>query len=103
MYGSRPGIVADWGRVFEAAARSRVAIEIDGDPARQDLDHTLARLAVDAGCLLAVDSDAHTTAQLSFIETARAHAILAGVPVSQVVNTWPLETLVEWAVRRSES
>ena len=37
------------------AARG-VAIEIDGDPARQDLDYTLARQALEAGCLFALDS-----------------------------------------------
>jgi histidinol phosphatase-like PHP family hydrolase len=45
MYGSRPGVTADWPRVFAAAAASGVAIEIDGDPSRQDLDYTLAAAA----------------------------------------------------------
>ena len=35
--GSRAGVVADWSRVFAAAAKRAVAVEIDGDPARQDL------------------------------------------------------------------
>ncbi|HEU4687197.1 MAG TPA: PHP domain-containing protein, partial [Vicinamibacterales bacterium] len=39
MSGSRAGVMADWHAVFAAAAERRVAIEIDGDPARQDLDH----------------------------------------------------------------
>ena len=50
--GSRAGIVADWGRVFAAAADRGVAVEIDGDPARQDLDYVLARQALDAGLSL---------------------------------------------------
>src|ERR1700712_1355781 len=37
MIGSRPGVSADWDRVFAAAAESGVAIEIDGDPSRQGL------------------------------------------------------------------
>ena len=40
--GSRAGVIANWDAVFEAAAQRGVAIEIDGDPARQDLDYTLA-------------------------------------------------------------
>jgi histidinol phosphatase-like PHP family hydrolase len=96
MFGSRPGVAADWARVFEAAARTGVAIEIDGDPARQDIDHVLARSAVDAGCLLALDSDAHSTDELSYAETAIAHARLAGVPKERVVNCWPVEQLCEW-------
>ena len=62
--GSRAGVIANWDAVFAAAAQRGVAIEIDGDPARQDLDHTLAAGALEAGCLFALDSDAHTTTQL---------------------------------------
>ena len=101
MYGSRPGVTADWDKVFKAAQRSRVAIEIDGDPSRQDLDYDIARRAVDAGCLFALDSDAHSTRELRYTETAIAHARLAGVPPDRIVNCWPLERLLEWAASRS--
>jgi histidinol phosphatase-like PHP family hydrolase len=100
-YGSRPGVTADWPKVFKAAKRCGVAIEIDGDPSRQDLDHDLARGAVEAGCLFALDSDAHSTGELRYAETAIAHARLAGVPVDRVINCWPLERLLEWAAERS--
>ena len=100
--GSRPGVSADWDRVFKAAARSGVAIEIDGDPSRQDLDYDIARRAVDAGCLFALDSDAHSTRRAApYAETAIAHARLAGVPPERIINCWPLERLLEWARSRS--
>jgi putative hydrolase len=98
--GSRAGIVADWGAVFAAARREGVAIEIDGDPARQDLDHTLASDALAAGCLFALDSDAHTTSQLRYADIALAHARLAGVPPDRVVNCWPTARLLDWLARR---
>jgi histidinol phosphatase-like PHP family hydrolase len=101
MYGSRPGVTADWDEVFAAAKQSNVAIEIDGDPSRQDLDYDLARRAVDAGCLFALDSDAHSTRELAYADTAIAHARLAGVPVDRIVNCWPLDRLLEWAASRS--
>jgi histidinol phosphatase-like PHP family hydrolase len=94
--GSRAGVIADWDAVFASAAQRGVAIEIDGDPARQDLDHTLATRARDAGCIFALDSDAHTTAQLAYAETALAHARLAGVPADSIVNCWPLDQLLAW-------
>lgn len=100
MYGSRPGVSADWEKVFAAAARADVAIELDGDPARQDLDFDLARRAVAAGCLFAIDSDAHATDQWWYAETALAHARLAGVPRARVINCWPLDQLMEWAHAR---
>jgi histidinol phosphatase-like PHP family hydrolase len=100
--GSRPGVSADWDRVFKAAALSGIAIEIDGDPSRQDLDYDIARRAVDAGCLFALDSDAHATRELApYAATALAHARLAGVPVERIVNCWSLERLLEWARSRS--
>ena len=94
--GSRAGVVASWDAVFASAAQRGVAVEIDGDPARQDLDHTLAARALGAGCVFALDSDAHTTAQLSYAETAVAHARLAGIPADRIVNCWPLERLLAW-------
>jgi histidinol phosphatase-like PHP family hydrolase len=103
MYGSRPGVAADWERVFTAAAREGVAIELDGDPSRQDLDFDLARLAIPSGCLFAIDSDAHATDQWWYAETALAHARIAGIPASRIVNCWPLAQLLEWAASRRAS
>lgn len=103
MYGSRPGVSADWDAVFAAAAASRVAIEIDGDPSRQDVDYRLASRAVAAGCLVALGSDAHAADQLAFAETAVAHARLAGVPPGRIVNTWSLERLLDWCAERRAS
>ena len=97
--GSRAGVVAQWDEVFAEAARLGVAVEIDGDPARQDLDHSLAADALAAGCLFALDSDAHTTLQLRYAETALAHARLASIPPDRIVNCWPRERLFEWLKR----
>jgi histidinol phosphatase-like PHP family hydrolase len=100
-YGARPGVTADWEVVFRAAAASGVAIEIDGDPSRQDIDYLLAKRAIEAGCLFALDSDAHSTSELRYAETAIAHARLAGIPTDRVINCWPLDRLLEWAARRT--
>ncbi len=103
MYGSRPGVSADWPLIFAAAAESGVAVEIDGDPSRQDLDYHLAAQAIESGCLFALDSDAHGPRDWQFVETAIAHARLAGVPTDRIVNTWPLDRLLTWAASRSAS
>jgi putative hydrolase len=93
---SRAGVIADWDAVFALAAQKGVAIEIDGDPARQDLDFTLAFRALAAGCLFALDSDAHTIDQLAYAETAIAHARLAGIPASRIINCWSNTRLRAW-------
>ena len=100
MYNSRGGVVADWPRVFAAAAAHGVAIEIDGDPSRQDVDHALAGAALSAGCLFALDSDAHGADQLRYTDFALAHARLAGIPADRIVNCWPLDRFLAWAEAR---
>jgi putative hydrolase len=102
MYGSRPGITADWATVFAEATARGVAVEIDGDPSRQDLDYELARQAVAAGCLFALDSDAHGVDEWGYAETAVAHARLAGVPAERVINCWPLDRLMNWLSGRAD-
>jgi histidinol phosphatase-like PHP family hydrolase len=96
MFNTRAGVLADWDRVFAEAARRRVAIELDGNWHRQDVDYALARRALDAGCLFAVDSDAHSIPELAFTDYAIAHARLAEIPASKVVNCWSDRELEEW-------
>jgi len=100
VFNSRPGVSADWLRIFEAAAERRVAIELDGNWHRQDIDYELARHALDAGCLFALDSDAHSIGELRFSEYAIAHARLAGIPKERVINCWTNEELSEWMRER---
>lgn len=94
--GVRPGVSARWDRVFARAAATGVAIEIDGDPSRQDVDFGLAAEALRAGCLFALDSDAHSVDELSYAETAIAHARLAGIPRTRIVNCWDTDALDRW-------
>ena len=101
MGGTRGGVAADWDRVFAAAATAGVAVELDGSPARQDLDYVIAERALAAGCLFAIDSDAHRTAELPYVDFAMAHARLAGIPADRILNCWPIATLVRWLERRA--
>jgi histidinol phosphatase-like PHP family hydrolase len=101
--GTRAGIIADWTAVFAAAAHEGVAIELDGDPARQDLDHVLATRALAAGCVFALDSDAHATSQLRYADTALAHARLAAIPPDRIVNCWPVDRLLGWLADRTSA
>ena len=98
--GTRAGIAADWDEIFSKAATAGVAVEIDGDPARQDLDFDLAGRALKAGCLFALDSDAHSPRELAYAETALAHARLANIPPDRIVNCWDLERFRRWLSRR---
>jgi putative hydrolase len=100
VWGARTGIRADWDAVFGAAAKHQVAVELDGDPKRQDLDYAMAERALVAGCLFALDSDAHSPDQLPYSDFALAHARLAGIPRERIINCWTLEELLEWSKKR---
>jgi putative hydrolase len=102
MYNSRPGITADWRTVFREAARRGVAIEIDGNWHRQDVDYELAAVALEEGCLFALDSDAHSIAELAFTDYSIAHARIAGVPAERVVNCWDEKRFDSWLRERHE-
>ncbi|MGH9308611.1 MAG: PHP domain-containing protein, partial [Vicinamibacterales bacterium] len=49
-----------------------------------------------AGCLFALDSDAHSIGELRFTAVSIAHARLAGIPSERVINCWSDERLAEW-------
>jgi putative hydrolase len=103
IFNSRAGVAADWPRIFAEAARRRIAIEIDGNWHRQDVDYTLCARAVEAGCLFALDSDAHSIPELRFTDYSIAHARLAGVTSDRVINCWTDDQLLEWMRERRES
>ena len=74
--GGFAGYDIDYDRLFDAAAATGTALEVDGSPGHLDLDGDLARRAIDLGVTLVVDSDAHRTdllaRQLQFgVGTAR--------------------------------
>jgi histidinol phosphatase-like PHP family hydrolase len=92
-------VIADWPKVFRKAAETGVAVELDGDVSRQDLDFALAIVAAKAGCLFALDSDAHAADQLWMADYALAHARLAGIPPDRIINCWPVDRLIEWTER----
>ena len=100
MFNSRPGISADWVKVFREAARHAVAVEIDGNWHRQDIHYELAALANEEGCLFALDSDAHSIGELAFTDYSIAHARIAGVPADRVVNCWDEKKFDEWLGER---
>jgi len=63
--GARAGYDLDYGRLFEAAARTGTAMEVDGAPGHLDMDGALAREAMRRGVTIVVDSDCHRAENLA--------------------------------------
>lgn len=77
----------DMEAVIDAAARTRTALEINANPNRRDLSETHARAAAAAGCLLVIDSDAHSPRSLGDIRWGVASARRAWLRSEDVANT----------------
>jgi putative hydrolase len=88
------------GRLLQGSRGTRPqSVEINSRPERQDPPDDLIRLALDAGCLFSIDSDAHAPGQLDFLQYGAERAAANGVPAERIVTTWPLDRLLEWAGR----
>lgn len=97
--GTRPQSTFDARAVFAACAEHEVAVEINSRPERQDPPDDLIQLALEAGCLFSIDSDAHAPGHFSFLELGAARAEANGVPAERIVTTWPVDRLLEWSRR----
>lgn len=95
--GTRPASDFDARAVFAACAENGVAVEINSRPERQDPPDELIAIALEEGCLFAIDSDAHAPGQLSLLDHGAARAEAAGVPAERIVTTWGLDRLRTWA------
>jgi putative hydrolase len=93
----RPGSRFDHEAVFDACARTGTAVEINSRPERRDPPHELLVAAVNAGCYLSIDTDAHAPGQLEWLTNGCQQAADANVDPAMVVNTLPVELLLEWA------
>lgn len=90
VIGRRPGASDSLAKVFEAAARKGVAIEVNASPERLDLPEYLAEEAVSNGARLAVCTDAHSTGSLDSMRLGvLAVCRRAAIPRDKVVNTAP--------------
>ena len=95
----RPESEFDAEVVFAACAQFDVAVEINSRPERLDPPKRLLRLAVEAGCKVSIDTDAHAPGQLSWQPLGCERAVLTGVETDTIINTWSADALLRWTGR----
>ncbi len=93
----RPGYEFDYDAVFRAAAANGTALEINSNPARLDLSAALARRAVELGCQLSIDTDAHSFEDMDNLFFGLGTARKAGVTRPQVLNARPAGEVLDFA------
>ncbi len=92
----RPESEFDAELVFAACARFGVAVEVNSRPERLDPPKRLLRLAVEAGCDIAIDTDAHAPGQLDWQLRGCERAHLCGIGPERVVNARSAADLLAW-------
>jgi DNA polymerase (family 10) len=100
LIGRREGYDVDLEALIQVCAERGTALEINANPARLDLDDVHARRAVEQGCWLAIDSDAHEPSNFDLLPYGIATARRAWVGPSRVLNCLPLSDLLAHLRRR---
>lgn len=94
--GTRPESAFDAEKVFTACRDHGTAVEINSRPERRDPPTRLLKLALEIGCHFSIDTDAHAPGQLDFLGYGAQRALDNEVPPARIINTWPVDTLLEW-------
>lgn len=99
IIGGRLGAPVDMERVIVAAVQHGVALEVNSGPDRLDIDGELVQVALAAGALISVNSDAHDVSNHAWIEQGVATARRGGALSAHVINTWTLPQLTTYLAR----
>ena len=93
----RPGYEVDIDKVLEACARHGVAVEVNSNPWRLDLDWRWHQRALELGCMMSINPDAHSTAEIDLsVEMARK----GSVPQDRVLNCLELSAFTQYLAER---
>jgi DNA polymerase (family X) len=97
---SRDPYPVDLDALIEKAAATGVALEINADPHRLDLDWRVARQAREQGVTISIGADAHNVAGLGYVDYGIAMARKAWLTADDILNTKPVDDFVAYARKR---
>jgi DNA polymerase (family 10) len=92
----RNGLPLEISSIVERAAKANVGLEINAGWPRLDLRDTHAHAALAAGVTLSINTDAHSIEGLDGMHLGVAVARRAGATISDVLNTWKGEKLLDF-------
>ncbi len=97
---SRDPYPMDLEAIFAKAAELGVAIEINADPQRLDLDWRLVRSATDAGVIITIGADAHNTAGMTNMDLGVGLARKGWLTEDRVLNARPVDGFLNHVAQR---
>jgi putative hydrolase len=92
----RPQSEFDAEAVFAACAATGTAVEINSRPERRDPPADLLEIAVVAGCVVTIDTDAHAPGQLEWLDLGCEQAAEAGLEPERIMNARSVDDLLAW-------
>jgi DNA polymerase (family X) len=96
----RPGYEVDIEGILEACASYGVAVEINANPWRLDLDWRWHERALELGCMMSINPDAHSTREIDLTHWGVEMARKGGVPAKRVLNCLTLPQLMQHLQKR---
>ena len=96
----RPGYDVDIERILEACATHGVAVEINANPWRLDLDWRWHQRALELGCMMSINPDAHSTDEIDLTHWGVQIARKGGVPRDRVLNCLDLPAFAGTSCRK---
>jgi DNA polymerase (family 10) len=98
----RPGYEIDTEKVLAACAEHGVAVEINANPWRLDLDWRWHDIALQLGCLMSINPDAHSTRELDLTHWGVEMARKGGVPKERLLNCLSGDELAFYLEKRRD-
>jgi len=96
QFGKRESIEFDKNLIFNSCIKNKVALEINSQGERLDLNWQLAHEAAKAGVMLAINTDSHSIDQLSIISNGIKLAKIAELKKENILNCMNLENLLKF-------
>ena len=85
----------DMDEIIKTAKKTKTVLEIDAYPDRLDIKDEYIRKCVEAGVLMAIDSDAHSILHIKYLEYGIAQATRGWAEKKDIINTQSLEKLLK--------
>jgi DNA polymerase (family 10) len=99
----RPGYEIDVEKVLRACAKHDVIVEINAHPWRLDLDWRWHQAALEFGCMLSINPDAHSIPELEHMHWGVEMARKGGVPADRILNAMTLPEITRYLRKKRRS
>ena len=96
----RPGYEVDIDAILRACAEHGVAVEINANPHRLDLDWRWHGRALELGCMFSINPDAHSMDELDLTRWGVLMARKGSIPPERVLNSLDLKEITAFLQAR---